>query len=398
LVESFLIRLAGAIEPGAEKFKPAAAMATFDGEGKSGVIVPLRPSYCPSARRTVPGGLSPVGEWCTDPALIALVEARGVAGAVLGNSGGLIFMGSGNKDSRCLLRRRKPNLFECILGVMRGFGVFSNETCPAELASEREESDARGTEREREDLASRDGSASPSGDWVVDSLPGSSNNVVWLLMNLDPNGPRFISELVLLSVEVRKSGTSADEGSKDRRRRLNWGNRPLRFGNWSSCSTSVGAVVMMAGVPAGIAGTGGACSFAFVDSCESEAWRNLIKLKRRVPGVCCWMGGEGGAPSVSAASEGLATSLDVGRRPSSETAMRCGAKCSEDLFAFLSPRRKRLAGSSVLRRCRSRSLGFGLSDLKGIALCDDQQLMYAMAGVTEQSIAQGVRESREWGS
>jgi hypothetical protein len=74
--------------------------------------------------------------------LIPLVEARGVAGAVSGNSGGVIFMGRGKRDARCFRRpKKRPELV--LEEVKRGFGVFSNETCPP-LPSEREDSEARG--------------------------------------------------------------------------------------------------------------------------------------------------------------------------------------------------------------------------------------------------------------
>lgn len=58
-----------------------------------------------------------------------LVEARGVAGAVSGNSGGEIFMGSGNNDARCFLRPKpKREELGLVVVVGRGFGVCSNET------------------------------------------------------------------------------------------------------------------------------------------------------------------------------------------------------------------------------------------------------------------------------
>lgn len=371
-------------KPVAVRFKPAATIAILEGEGISGVAVPSSGSNC---LRFAVGGLSPLGEWVCDVVLRALVEARGVAGAVSGNSGGDIFIGRGNNDFCFFSFRRNPNLVDGVLDALYGFGVCSNETWPAELASERDESDTLGTERE--DLASRLESGRVSRAWLVDNLPGSStgsNNVCWLLIN--PNGPRLISVL-FLSIEVRISGCSADEGSNERRRKLNCCSLPRRFGMTSSLSTTVGAVVMIEGVaaapyvsgafsvptskleysPAGIAGTGGACSFALTDNCESEAWRNRIKLKRRVFGVDGWMGGDGGASLVLAEPEGRAMSVEVGRRPSSETATRSGARCSTDLFTLelLSPRRKRLAGSRVLRRWRSRSLRFGRRALKGIA-------------------------------
>jgi len=75
--------------------------------------------------------------------LMPLVEARGVAGAVSGNSGGVIFIGSGNNDARGF-RRPNPKRPELVLVVSRGFGVFSKETWPPELPSERDDSEARG--------------------------------------------------------------------------------------------------------------------------------------------------------------------------------------------------------------------------------------------------------------
>lgn len=101
----------------------------------------------------VSGGLSAPGEWWAEWLLMPLVDARGVAGAVSGNSGGVIFTGSGNKDARCFLRPN-PKRLELSLGVCRGLGVFSNETWPVELPSEREESDWRGTGSDNEDVPS----------------------------------------------------------------------------------------------------------------------------------------------------------------------------------------------------------------------------------------------------
>lgn len=81
---------------------------------------------------------------------------------------------------------------------------------------------------------------------------------------------------------------------------------------------------ILAGVAgtAGTAGTGGAlswswswpaaCSFALVESCESEAWRKRIRLKRLVLGVCSCTGGEGGE-SAWWPVEGRAMSDEVGR-------------------------------------------------------------------------------------
>ena len=92
--------------PGEARFKELAAKATCEAEGKGGVCVPLSPSVY---RRAVRGGL-PVGE-PGELVLMAPVEARGVAGAVSGNWGGSIFMGSGNRDARCF-RRPKPKRAE----------------------------------------------------------------------------------------------------------------------------------------------------------------------------------------------------------------------------------------------------------------------------------------------
>ena len=122
----------------------------------------------------------------------------------------------------------------------------------------------------------------------------------------------------------------------------------------------------------GTTGTGGAlaeafCSFALTDNCESEACRKRIRLKRRVLGVCSCTGGVVGRSSwLSAPHEGLPTSLEEdGRPPSTETAPRSGVRCSVDLSMRLV---KKPAGSRVLRRWRSRSLRFGRSALRGIAL------------------------------
>ena len=83
-----------------------------------------------------------------------LVETRGVAGAVLGNSGGAIFIGNGNKDARCLFRRPNPKRDEPDLGVGRGLGVCSKETWPPELSSDRDDSEALGTDSECDDVPS----------------------------------------------------------------------------------------------------------------------------------------------------------------------------------------------------------------------------------------------------
>ena len=109
------------------------------------------------------------------------MEARGVAGAVSGNSGGDIFIGSGNKDARCLLRRPNPNRADPVdFGVGRALGVWSKDTWPPELPSERELSDALAAGSDSEDVPSsmdsRADSVSVSGRWVVDSLPGSSTS------------------------------------------------------------------------------------------------------------------------------------------------------------------------------------------------------------------------------
>lgn len=218
---------------------------------------------------------------------------------------------------------------------------------------------------------------------------------------MKPNGPLLMSELLFLSIDLRKLGRSADPGSNERRRRLNCCRRPRFFGATSSCSldstTIVGAVVMMAGAAtdcvsagrdrslgegrdalpaaAGTDGTGGAsspaCSFALADNCGSEAWRNLIRLKRRVMGVCSCTGGEGGRFSSFADHGARGTSLETGRAPSSDAETRSAARYSADLFRRdFSPRLKRPAGSRVLRRLRSLSLRLGRRGRKGIALAE----------------------------
>lgn len=94
-----------------------------------------------------------MGEWFVEPVLIALVEARGVAGAVSGNSGGGIFIGNGNNDARCLFRRPNANLWLDFGGAL-GVGVFAKEIWSPELPSDRDESDILGTGRDREELPS----------------------------------------------------------------------------------------------------------------------------------------------------------------------------------------------------------------------------------------------------
>ena len=202
-----------------------------------------------------------------------------------------------------------------------------------------------------------------------------------------------MSVLVFLSIDFRRlSGRSTDPGSKERLRRVNCCNRPRLLGIGSPDSTTVGAVVMMAGaggdasgptaaIPAVedilvgcIAGTGGAssaaCSLALIESAESEACRNLIRLKRRVLGVCSWTGVDGGLSRVSLLSASF-TSFEGEQSPSSEVARGSRPSRSTDLlFLSLSARLKKLAGSRVLRRFRSRSLRPGRRALRGIALAE----------------------------
>lgn len=139
LVESFRMSTPAADE---DKFMLEAVRATCDGEGMGDGLDALSGWWM-----AVSGGDSAPGECWIELVLIALVEARGVAGAVSGNCGGVTFMGRGNKDGRCFWR---PNLkrLELSFGVWRGLGVFSNETWPVELPSDRDESDWRGTGRD----------------------------------------------------------------------------------------------------------------------------------------------------------------------------------------------------------------------------------------------------------
>lgn len=92
-----------------------------------------------------------------------------------------------------------------------------------------------------------------------------------------------------------------------------------------------------------------------------------MRLNLRVLGVDSWMGGDGGSSSGTF-SEALATPLDAGRPPSSDTAMRPAPGFSPDVSSrvSLSPRLKKLAGSRVLLRLRSRSLRPGRRALRGI--------------------------------
>jgi hypothetical protein len=120
---------------------------------------------------------------------------------------------------------------------------------------------------------------------------------------------------------------------------------------------------------AGTGGTGGAsraaCSLAVVDSCESDACRNLSIEKRR--GFTEGRGDAGGELPESRVFSGRrrSISLDTGRPPSSDTAMRSGARYSV-LLSPLSPfplRLKRPAGSNVLLNVERRRRSF--SDLPG---------------------------------
>jgi hypothetical protein len=192
-----------------------------------------------------------------------------VAGAVSGNCGGSIFIGSGNKDARCL-RRPKLKRAEPVLGGCNGRGVFSKETWPPELPSDREESEARGTGRANVAVLSTESrdSASVSGRCrlLVDSRSFSSIRLPWLFLN--PSGPLF------LSVDLRRMlGRSPIEGSKERRRRANCCRRPRFLGvvwSWSgSGSMTVGAVVMMAGAM-------GRCTSAY-ETRESKSWQTYAE-------------------------------------------------------------------------------------------------------------------------
>lgn len=313
-----------------------------------------------------------------------------------GNCGGSIFIGSGNKDARCF-RRPKPNREEPTRAGCEGREVVSKEMCPPELPSDRDDSEALVAGGASELALSTDSreSASTSGRrWLlVDARSFSSKRSPVLF--LKPSGLRF------LSIDFRSVvGFSNVVGSKERLRRANCCIL-LRLGAIlasSSWSATVGAVVMMAGaiwlyvsthtsdieyayvragVP-GMRGTGGAssslaaCSFALAESWGSEAWRKRIRLKRLVLGVCSCTGGEGGESSSSSSwpVEGRAVSVDVGRKPSSEAAMRLVSRFSCDLSkrVSLSARRwKKPAGSRVLRRLRSRSLRPGRRERRGMA-------------------------------
>lgn len=277
-----------------------------------------------------------------------------------GKCEGSIFMGSGNKDFRCFRRPKVKRAEPCRGGD--GLGVCSKLTCPPELPSDREESDART-------------SPPPAFALSTDSLGSararsSSFRLLWLLLN--PNGP------LRLSVDLRRMPG----------RSLRRANRPLFLGELmsepGSASIIVGAVVMICGgegaagesyvsaspkttpgssvshIRAGTEGTGGAslCSFALSDSCESE--RKRIKLKRRVTG------GSGSASSWPAfrVVEGRATSLEFGRRPAPTPSPEAA------LGVSLSARLKmlKLDGSRVLLRLRLRSLSVRLGRaLRGIA-------------------------------
>jgi hypothetical protein len=170
-----------------------------------------------------------------------------VAGAVSGNCGGSIFIGSGNNDARCF-RRPKVKRAEPVRGGWCGRGVFSKDTWPPELPSDLDDSEARGTGRPRVvvlSTLSRD-SANVSGRfWLVDKRPSSSKRLPWLF--LKPSGPLF------RSVDLRSMlGRSFMDGSNERRLRVNCCSLPRFLGVvcWSvSCSGSmtVGAVVMIAG-------------------------------------------------------------------------------------------------------------------------------------------------------
>lgn len=151
---------------------------------------------------------------------------------------------------------------------------------------------------------------------------------------------------------------------------------------------------------AGTGGTGGAsraaCSLAVMDSCESEAWRKRSMEKRRL--VWAGRGEAEGDSCESRAVEGLATSLDAGRRPSSDWAMRSGVRYSVLLSSLslspLSLRRNRPAGSSVLLRFRSRSL----FPARRRILAPRLQLIYAWVGLRRSAwhtAAQGKAERRQ---
>ena len=111
---------------GEARFTLAAAKATCDEEGTGDAFEPF--SRSKRWWMAVKGGLSGPGEWWVELLLTPLVDWRGVAGAVSGNSGGVTFIGRGNKDARGFFRPNPKRPDPVFLEECCGFGVLSNET------------------------------------------------------------------------------------------------------------------------------------------------------------------------------------------------------------------------------------------------------------------------------
>ena len=161
-------------------------------------------------------------------------------------------MGRGNKDARCF-RRPKPKRADPMRCGCGGRVLVSKETCPPELPSDRDDSDARCVGGARAVVPSAKSRASDSSSgrcWLVEKRSPSCSSRLFLLF-FEPSGPvRF------LSIDLRRMPPgcrSTLAGSKERRRRVNCCRRPrflaagVSFLGSCSGSIKVGGVVIMAG-------------------------------------------------------------------------------------------------------------------------------------------------------
>ena len=103
--------------------------------------------------------------------------------------------------------------------------LVSNETCPPELPSDRDDSEARcvgGARAVVPSAKSRASDSSPGRCWFLEKRSPSSSSRLFLLF-FNPSGP-----LRFLSIDLRSMlpGLSTLAGSKERRRRVNCCSRP----------------------------------------------------------------------------------------------------------------------------------------------------------------------------
>lgn len=179
--------------------------------------------------------------------LTPLVDARGVAGAVSGNSGGAgILTGKGNRDLRfdSLFLLGNLKMVEC--DVSKGRLFVASWTWSFELASDRDESDSLPPSAVCDPAFECPFSGVASRARDTERRAGSS----WLgraSIN-PPKLGRACSALRLCSDDFR--GDESMLGSKDRRR-LKVGNFVFFLGGGFGGGSMVGAVVMIAGAAKG---------------------------------------------------------------------------------------------------------------------------------------------------